>query len=496
VVLDVVDDDRAPQLDGDDVLFASRPSRSPRPDSARREADSLREAVRRGAVAVMVGPRVDVTHLGVPALRVPDVHTALGPCSAAVHGHPSRRLPIVMVTGTDGKTTTTFMASAAISRVLGRGVGMLTTIHSQIGGELAPSTLTTPEAPAIQRSLRRILDAGDGAAVLEASSIALVQHRLHGVEGRIGVFTNLTPEHLDVHGDMDTYFRAKELLFIGGFVKSGVINVDTDAGRRMAASASGAGVRVVSVSPSGSDTRADVALVQRTGPQSATIRVGPTTWDLSLAMPGAHNVANALCAVGVALELGLDPAEAIAGIADLPGVPGRLERITDPEGLISAYVDYAHTPAALAVAIQACREVATATGGRLFVLAGCGGDRDQHKRQPMGQVVAAGADLAIFTSDNPRSEDPEVIAKAMLAGLDRAQLARVRVDLDRRIAIRRAIEDAREGDVVLVAGKGHEREQVKATGRESFDDRAEVATALANRSHVESSDSHATELSR
>jgi UDP-N-acetylmuramoyl-L-alanyl-D-glutamate--2,6-diaminopimelate ligase len=444
----------------------------------------------------MVGPAADVTDLNVPTLRVPDVHTALGPCAALVHGHPSRRLPIVLVTGTDGKTTTTFMTAAAISRALGRRVGMLTTIHSQIGGELTPSTLTTPEAPAIQRSLRRILEAGDGAAVLEASSIALVQHRLDGVQGRIGVFTNLTPEHLDVHGDMDTYFRAKELLFIGDFVESSVINVDTDAGCRMAASASGAGVRVVSVSPSGSDPRADVALVQRTGPQSATIRVGTTTWDLSLAMPGAHNVANALCAVGVAMELGLDPAETIAGIADLPGVPGRLERITDPQGLIWAYVDYAHTPAALAVAVQACREVATATGGRLFVLAGCGGDRDQHKRGPMGQVVAAGADVAIFTSDNPRSEDPKIIAKDMLVGLDQAQLARVIVDLNRRSAIRRAIEEAREGDVVLVAGKGHEREQIKATGREPFDDRAEVANALANRSHVESNDSDANEVSR
>lgn len=483
-ICDIVDHDGAPELDAPGVLFASRPSRRPGADDELKSRAARERAVQRGAVAVLAEEGSPTDDLGVPVISVPDVNAALGPAAAAVHRYPSRSLPIVLVTGTDGKTTTTFMTRAALEAATGRTVGMLSTIHRLVGGQVEPSRLTTPEAAELQRQLRRMVEAGDRAAVMEASSIALAQDRLRGVEGAVGVFTNLTPEHLDVHSDMEAYFAAKELLFIDGYVSTGVINVDTEAGRRMAESARRARIRVVTVSPSGDVGSADLHTVRRMGPTRAEASVHGQVVEVVTGLPGAHNLANAMGALAAAIEIGEDRDAALRGIAELSCVPGRLERIDDPRESIAAFVDYAHTPAALDVAVRTGREIAMASGGRLCVIAGCGGDRDPHKRSPMGRIVARGADLPIFTTDNPRTEDPRQIIEAMLADVPAARRDQVLVELDREAAIAAAVRELGPGDVLIVAGKGHEAEQIGPHGSRPFDDRDVLARALASQDRL------------
>ncbi len=334
---------------------------------------------------------------------------------------------------------------------------------------------TTPEATDLQRLLRRMADAGVTAAAMEVSSHGLALGRVAGTRFAAASFTNLSQDHLDFHGDLAAYEAAKAALFTPAYTDRAVVDVDSPAGGRMAAAAARAGLAVVSVSPSG-DPRADVrardVVLGPSGSRFVALLDGEEV-AVTLRLPGSFNVANALLALATARAAAVDPALAAAGLAALPGVPGRMEAVDagQPFGVL---VDYAHTPDSVENVLRAAREL---TAGRVLVVLGCGGDRDQGKRPLMGRAAAALADLAVFTDDNPRGEDPQAILAAVVAGARQVPGARYVVLPDRRAAIAEALEAARPGDVVVLAGKGHEPYQEVAGRRFPFDDR-EVARGL------------------
>jgi len=340
----------------------------------------------------------------------------------------------VAVTGTAGKTTTTYLIDS-ILRAAGRRPGLMTNIERRIGGEFRPAGLNTPEAIDLQRLLREMSDAGDDACVLEATSHASVQGRLEGVRFAVLVFTNLAHEHLDFHGSMEDYFQAKRRLFAQA--DRAVVNVGDPYGKRLS----------------------------RELPAAVTFDVGADRLDADLKLPGRFNIENALGAAAAARALGIDEDAIRAGLEAVDGVPGRLEQVDEGQSF-AVVVDYAHKPASLETVLKTLRELA---GGRVICVFGCGGDRDRSKRPLMGRIAQDLADVAIVTSDNPRSEDPRAIIDEVLVGAPDLE-----VEPDRRAAIARAIEGAREGDVVLIAGKGHEQGQEIAGVKHPFDDR-EVA---------------------
>nr|WP_229674544.1 UDP-N-acetylmuramoyl-L-alanyl-D-glutamate--2,6-diaminopimelate ligase [Nakamurella endophytica] len=416
-----------------------------------------------------------------PVLVCPDVRAVLGDVAAAVYGDPSRRLAVLGVTGTSGKTTTCYLLEAAL-QAGGDPVGLIGTVQTRIGGQASPSALTTPEAPDLQALFAVMAEQGARAVAMEVSSHSLELGRVAGTRFAVGAFTNLSQDHLDFHPDMESYFRAKSLLFDGRSDRA-VVDVDGPYGRRLAATVPGA----VTVSGTGS-TPADWSLAELRpvagGTQQLCIRRpdGPVL-DVSLALPGPFNAANAVLALACVARsgTGVDVDAAARALATVV-VPGRMERVDAGQPFL-AVVDYAHKPAALEAVLEA---VGAGLTGRLIVVVGAGGDRDRGKRPLMGAAVAAWADLVVVTDDNPRSESPAAIRAAVLAGTRGAMRRRpgqadVREVGDRHEAIRAAVAAARAGDVVVVAGKGHETGQEVAGVVHEFSDRDEVRAALAGR---------------
>lgn len=439
------------------VLFACRPGQ--RVDGH----DFAPAAVQAGSPALLVERPLD---LPVPQLRVPSVADALGEVAAAVHGHPSRSLRLAGITGTNGKTTITYLLDSVLASA-GHTTGVLGTVATRIAGRSVPGVRTTPEASDLQRLLRRMVDEGVTAASMEVSSHGLALRRVDGTRFAVAVFTNLTQDHLDFHADIEEYFAAKARLFIPRFTPTAVVNVDDPYGRRLADDCDIAVVRVGS-SPDAQVTARDV----HSGPQGSTFTavLGRRSVAMRTALAGHFNVVNALCAVAAADVLGVDPETAVEGIARLPGVPGRMERVEAGQEF-TVLVDYAHTPDSLDNVLRAARDLA-AGGGRVLVVVGCGGDRDRAKRPLMGRAAAGGADVAVLTSDNPRSEDPAAILEAMAAGAREVPGAHHVIEPSRRDAIALALGEARRGDVVVIAGKGHETYQQLADRVVDFDDRA------------------------
>jgi UDP-N-acetylmuramoyl-L-alanyl-D-glutamate--2,6-diaminopimelate ligase len=403
--------------------------------------DFAAEAVARGAVALVVERALP---LPVPQLVVADARSSMAVAADVFFREPTRALQVVGVTGTNGKTTTAFLLSAILAAA-GRRPGLLGTIECRVGGERRAVERTTPEAIDLQRTFREMLDSGDSSCAMEASSHASELHRLDRVRFACLVFTNLNPEHLDFHGTMERYFDAKRRLFVGDEPPRAAINVGDEWGRRLAAE------------------RPD-AVTFGTVPGA---QVGPEELaGIDLKLRGRFNVENALGALAAARLLGIDDAAIARGLESVRGVPGRFESVDEGQPF-DVVVDYSHKPHALESVLRTARELAT---GRVICVFGCGGDRDRGKRPVMGRVASERADVVIVTSDNPRSEDPDAIIDEILSGVT----GDVEVEPDRRQAIARAIEAARDGDVVLIAGKGHEQGQELADRTIPFDDR-EVA---------------------
>ena len=434
------------------------------PGSHGHGADYWLQAVEAGAVAI-VTDAAGAERVGhAPMLVVPEVRPVLGRVAALVYDDPVTRLRMVGVTGTQGKTTTTRLLEGGLS---GAGVpaAVIGTVGTRMLGEDVVSALTTPEAPDLQRLFRQMLERGVEACAMEVSSHALVMGRVGGFAFDVAVFLNLGRDHLDFHRDMDDYFDAKASLFRPEHARRGLVNVDDDWGRRLVERA-GVPVRTMSSSGADADWRATGIELREEG---AVFRVTGPGVDVAAAcpIPGAFNVGNTLAAIAAATTAGYDAAAVAEAIGRGPGVPGRLERIDEGQDF-EVVVDYAHKPDAVAAAIGALRPV---TRGRLVVVLGAGGDRDAGKRPLMGEIAAAGADLLVVTDDNPRSEDPAAIRAAILAGTAGAGAEVLEIG-DRRAAIAEAIRRAGPGDVVLVAGKGHETGQEIAGVVHPFDDRA------------------------
>jgi UDP-N-acetylmuramoyl-L-alanyl-D-glutamate--2,6-diaminopimelate ligase len=445
--------------------------------------DFAPDAVKRGAAALVAERPLG---LGVPEVVVPDVRAAMAPLSAAFYGHPTRELGVVGVTGTNGKTTTAFLVRHLLERA-GIQTGLLGTIWSVIGGRQEEVVRTTPEAVDLQRTFREMLDAGDAACVMEVSSHALDLHRVDAIAFDCAIFTNLTQDHLDFHGSLEDYFGAKRRLFVphtSSPPRIPVVNVDDEWGARIATelAETGHGEIVTFGIEHDADLRArDV----RSSASGATFvcETGEEKLDVKLPLPGLFNVSNALGALAAARALGVGFAEAASSLASAPSVPGRFEPVEEGQRF-SVLVDYAHTPDSIENVLAAARELLGQTGGgRLICVFGAGGDRDRDKRPLMGEAARRLADHVIVTSDNPRSEDPDAIIAAIVAGAKTAERAGARSELevepDRRLAIERAVKLANDGDIVVIAGKGHEQGQEFENGRKvPFDDREVAREAL------------------
>jgi UDP-N-acetylmuramyl-tripeptide synthetase len=440
------------------------------------------QAVAAGAVAVLTDPASAgaATDAGATAtVVVDDPRPAMGPAAAWTYDDPSRAMTLFGVTGTNGKTTTTYLVESILAAA-GARPGVIGTVNYRYGGRVFDSPYTTPTPAVLHQTFAEMLAAGCTHVVMEVSSAALSMDRLAGLAFAVGAFSNLTQDHLDVHGTMEAYRDAKRLLFATHLAESGtaVVNVDDPEGAGMGAAAGAH--RVLRVSAEG--TPAEIAVEQ----QESTVRGiharvrTPRGTIVADARPlvGHYNVENIALAIGIAEALGLDHDAIARGIAELPGVPGRVERVANDRDL-DILVDYAHTPDALAKVLDAMRP-AVHEGGRLVCVFGAGGDRDRGKRAPMGEVAGRLADRVIVTSDNPRSEDPREIAQAIAEGLAGAK-AQWTIDLDRAHAIGQAIADAHANDVVVVAGKGHEDYQEANGERRPFADARCVAEALSHR---------------
>ncbi len=434
----------------------------------------VRQALAAGAVAAVVGP--DAPAGDGPLVRVPEPRRALAEAAAAFHGRPVRALRAVGVTGTNGKTTTTYLLES-VFRAAGWRPGVLGTTGARLDGAVRPLGYTTPEATELQALLREMADAGVEAVALELSSHALVQRRAYGLDLDAAVFTNLSHDHLDYHGTLEAYLDAKLMLFDGRNAPrpaksaTAVVNADDLVAETVVAAARRGGMGLLRFgAAAGTDVR--IARVDAAPDGLVVELVAGSAYEVRLPLLGRYNAWNAAGAFAAALALGVAPARAAAGLAAVEGVPGRLERVAPAAGF-EVVVDYAHTPDALERSLAAIREHVR---GRLLLVFGCGGDRDRAKRPVMGRAARAGADEVWVTSDNPRGEDPAAIAEEILAGAGGAG-GPVHLELDRRAAIGLALAAARPGDAVLIAGKGHETTQSVGDRVLPFDDR-DVAREL------------------
>jgi len=429
-------------------------------------------AVDAGAVALLVERLLDVD---ASQARVASVRRTLGPAAARLLGHPSASLRCLGVTGTNGKTTTTYLLEA-VARAAGERVGVIGTVGARVAREAVPFERTTPEATELQALLARMRDAGVGTVAMEVSSHALDQHRVDGIQFAAVCFTNLSHEHLDYHGDLAAYFEAKASLFDPARAAAAAANADDRHGAEIIRRSRAAGLPTLTFAL---DAQADVmARDIRQDPRRANFELvwsaGSRRGRVHSTLPGRFNIANSLAAAATALASGIPFDAVVTGLSEPLVVPGRLEPV-DGGQPFAVFVDYAHTPAAVGRVLAAARPIAG--DGAVTVVFGCGGDRDRDKRPLMGRAAGTGADHVVVTSDNPRSEDPAEIADAVLAGL-RDTRADVVVELDRRAAIRHALTNARAGDVVIVAGKGHETGQTTGDVTRPFDDRVVVREEL------------------
>ena len=408
-------------------------------------------------------------------VQVPDAREALAVLAAAAQGDPARALTLVGVTGTSGKTTTTHLVDAAL-RAAGHKVGLVGTIQYRVGDRLAEASRTTPEASDLQELFREMVDAGCDHAVMEVSSHSLVLKRVHGLAFRVAVFTNLTRDHLDFHGDMDAYFAAKRVLFDTLLREDGhaIVNAADDRAAALRASSRG----TVWTFGIGEETRADLCATDVSLSLGGTrFRVRTPVGELLVESPllGRFNVENLLGALGAALALGLPAAAVLRGLQSVTGVPGRLERVAAGQDF-AVIVDYAHTDDALKNLLETVRELKPR---RIITVFGCGGDRDRTKRPLMGAVASRSSDVVVVTSDNPRSEPPEAIIEEIVRGMSGGRGAERHVIVDRRDAIAKALELAGPGDAVVIAGKGHETSQALRDRTVPFDDRQVARDLLA-----------------
>jgi UDP-N-acetylmuramoyl-L-alanyl-D-glutamate--2,6-diaminopimelate ligase len=422
------------------------------------------EAIERGAAALVVERELEAS---VPQLVVDDVRASMALAADVFFGEPTRELDLAGVTGTNGKTTTAFLLHAMLEAA-GRRPGLVGTIEWIVGGERRPAPFTTPEAIDLQRLFREMLDVGDRSAAVEASSHGAALRRLDRVRFDSLVFTNLSQDHLDLHGTMDEYFLAKRRLFVGAQPPPAAVNVGSEWGRRLAADLADAHRAPLVTFGLEEDAEVWPEALEVTSEGSRFRAAGI---EIETRLRGLFNVENALGAVSAGLLLDLDESAIAEGVASVSGVPGRFEVVDEGQPFL-VVVDYSHTPDSLAAALRASRGIGE---GRVLVVFGAGGDRDRGKRPLMGKLAAELADVAIVTSDNPRSEDPIAIIQDVLqgSGVD------VEIDPDRRSAIERAIGLAEPGDVVLIAGKGHEQGQDVGGVVHPFDDRAVAREALA-----------------
>jgi UDP-N-acetylmuramoyl-L-alanyl-D-glutamate--2,6-diaminopimelate ligase len=465
---DLVDAPLAPEAAGADITHLAFDNRDVRPGTlffavpgfARDGHDFAPDAVERGASALIVQRPLELL---VPQVQVDDARAAMGPIAARFHGDPTAAVAVAGVTGTNGKTTSCFLIRELLEAG-GIQTALLGTVKSVIGGQEATLERTTPEAIELQGAFARMRTSGDQACAMEVSSHALALHRVDAIHWAAALFTNLTQDHLDFHPTMEDYFLAKRRLFE---VCEGVrvVNVDDPYGRRLAQEFPDA---VTFAIDHDAHLRATDVHSTLTG---STFRLDGVA--LRTPLPGRFNVSNVLGAIAVARALGVDDATVAEALVGAGRVPGRFEPVDEGQGF-AVLVDYAHTPDSLENVLRAAREISVAPA-RVIVTFGAGGDRDTAKRPLMGRAAAQGADVVIVTSDNPRSEDPEAIIAQILAGIDGA----VEVEADRARAIARAVEAARDGDVVVIAGKGHEQGQEFEGGRKvPFDDVTVAREAL------------------
>jgi UDP-N-acetylmuramoyl-L-alanyl-D-glutamate--2,6-diaminopimelate ligase len=415
-----------------------------------------------GAAALVVQRWLDVPATQV---RVPSVREAMGPLAASAFRDPASAMTMLGVTGTNGKTTTSYLLEA-IARRAGRHPGVLGTTGARIDGDRVPIERTTPEAPDLHRLLARMRDRGVGIVAMEVSSHALEQHRVDGVMFDAAVFTNLSQDHLDYHPSMEAYFAAKASLFTPGRARRGIVNADDVWGRRLL------GMSEIAMSTFGVETDADLrATAVRVTASGLTFEAGGL--EITSSLRGAFNVSNCLAAIASCRSVGVPDDAIVAGIADVREVPGRVEPIEEGQDFL-VVVDYAHTPDSILGVLQATRPLAS---GRLIVVFGCGGDRDRAKRPLMGKAATSTADHAIITTDNPRSEDPlEIIAEIEPGAIEGG--GAYAIEPDRRAAIAMALAEASPGDAVVIAGKGHETLQEFADRTIGFDDRVVAREAL------------------
>jgi UDP-N-acetylmuramoyl-L-alanyl-D-glutamate--2,6-diaminopimelate ligase len=442
------------------------------------------KAVAAGAVALVLQKGFNVTPApSVPVVRVQDSRRVLGLLAGRFHGDPSSRLCMVGVTGTNGKTTVTYLCKGVLETA-GRRVGLIGTVAYQIGAERLAAAHTTPGAVELQALLARMADAGMDAAVMEVSSHALALDRTAGCEFDVAIFTNLTQDHLDFHADMESYFQAKLRLFsdldpAGRKLrpKRVIVNLDDARGSRVC-EASRVPVWTYAIHTP-ADIRAEDVRLALSGTRF-TAATPHGRFPVESRLVGEHNVYNILAVIGVGLHEGLSPEIIRRGVASVTNVPGRFERVEAGQDF-TVVVDYAHTDDALLRLLTAAQALKT---GRIITVFGCGGDRDRGKRPKMGRVAARLSDVVFLTSDNPRSEDPAAILREIEAGV-REVLAdkpvRYEVIADRRAAIEAAVREAKSGDTVLIAGKGHEDYQIVGSARLHFDDREVARAALATR---------------
>ncbi|MGW6062133.1 UDP-N-acetylmuramoyl-L-alanyl-D-glutamate--2,6-diaminopimelate ligase [Streptomyces sp. NPDC055189] len=440
-------------------------------------ADFVAQAADLGAAAILTDPtgaeRAAVT--GLPVLVVADPRGSMGELATTVYGHPGRDLLQIGITGTSGKTTTAYLVEGGLKGV--RSTGLIGTVEMRIGEERIKSERTTPEATDLQALFAVMRERGVEAVVMEVSSHALVLGRVDGCVFDVAVFNNLSPEHMEFHSDMEDYFQAKAQLFTKQRSRLGVVNFDDEYGRRLITESE---VPVTTFSAEGhpdADWRAEDVEVMAF--DSTFVAVGPKGERITARSPlaGPFNVANTLAAIVSLAVAGIDPQQAADGVAAVPGVPGRLERIDEGQPYL-AVVDYAHKTDAVESVLRALRKV---TENKLHIVLGCGGDRDKTKRMPMGAAAARLADTAVLTADNPRGEDPLAILATMLAGAADVPIHErgdVAVFEDRATAIRAAVARAEPGDTVLVAGKGHEQGQDIAGVVRPFDDRQVLREAI------------------
>jgi UDP-N-acetylmuramoyl-L-alanyl-D-glutamate--2,6-diaminopimelate ligase len=443
--------------------------------------DHIQDAVKRGAIAI-VGEKLDHETLDsrfpTAFITVPDSRRALALISDKFYGHPSGVLKLIGITGTNGKTTTSYLIKSILDAAQ-KKVGLLGTINYIIKTDvILPASFTTPEALELQGYLKDILAGGAEYAVLEVSSHSLALQRVVGCEFEVAIFTNLSRDHLDFHGTMEEYFKAKMRLF--DYLRPAgiaVINIDNPEGRMIAEGLKG---RVVSF---GLSEKAEIkasGIVSDLRGLFLEVKWPEGSIGIESPLLGVHNVHNILAAAGAALGLGISPSKIKEGIEKMKGVPGRFERIEEGQDF-TVVVDYAHTEDALRRVLLTARELIKEQRerqGKIITVFGCGGDRDRGKRPKMGEVAASLSDLAIITSDNPRSEDPLNIIKEIERGITAAGLSNYTVLPDRREAISKAIDMAEKGDFILIAGKGHEDYQIIGDKRYPFDDRKVVGEMI------------------